>query len=178
MSKNNTVYNNDSVKLLLETSKSEYDNEHNRTTIIDSKTGIALPIISAYALALAQMNNYKLLLNISVENLSDLIIAILLLFTYTASLILSLVAVIMMVKVISMRNYSVIKVRDLYNNNYLKENDIYISIKLVQLYISATENNKATNDSRIPLYKKAWIITVVSIVLFVVFLIVNNYIFS
>lgn len=178
MSENETVFDNNSVKLLLETSKSEYDNEHNRTTIIDSKTSIALPIISAYALALAQLNNYKLLFAISVERFADLIIALLLFVTYTASLILALVAVIMMVKVISMRNYSVIKVRDLYDNNYLTQNEVYFSIKLVQLYISATENNKTTNDSRIPLYKKGWIVTVVSIILFVIFLIVNNYIFS
>ena len=46
----------DSVELLLETAKSEYDSEHNRSTIIDTKTGISLPIIAAYFIALAQMN--------------------------------------------------------------------------------------------------------------------------
>ncbi len=178
MSENDTVYDNNSVKLLLETSKSEYDNEHNRTTIIDSKTSIALPIISAYALALTQLNNYKSLFSISVKNFVDLIIPSMLFVTYTASLILALLAVIMMVKVILMRNYSVIKVCDLYDNNYLTKNEVYISIKLIQLYISATENNKTTNDSRIPLYKKGWIVTVFSIILFVIFFLINNYIFS
>lgn len=41
-------FNVRSVELLLETAKSEYDNKHNRTSIIDSKTNISLSIISAF----------------------------------------------------------------------------------------------------------------------------------
>ena len=46
-------FNDDSISLLLDVAKHEYDNEHNRTSVIDTKTSIALPIISAYFLALA-----------------------------------------------------------------------------------------------------------------------------
>ena len=52
-------FKDESVELLLKTSKSEYENEHNRTSIIDSKTNISLPIISAFFLALIQLNDYK-----------------------------------------------------------------------------------------------------------------------
>ncbi len=38
-----TEFNKKTVELLPETAKAEYDNEHNRTSIIDSKTNIFLP---------------------------------------------------------------------------------------------------------------------------------------
>ena len=55
------------VEVLLSTAKSEYENEHNRTSVIDSKTSIALPIVSAYFLALAPMNDFKSIFDVKIE---------------------------------------------------------------------------------------------------------------
>lgn len=169
-------FNIDTVKVLLDTAKSEYDNEHNRTSVIDSKTSIALPIISAYCLALAQMNDYKAIFTMQINSFRDMLIPSCLFLTFTISLLLALISVIMMVKVIKMRDYHVIKVEDLYDNDYFQEEPLFLSIKLIELYIEATELNKSANDNRIPLYKKGWILTVVSIVLFVTYVIVKNYV--
>lgn len=169
-------YNNDTVKVLLDTAKSEYSNEHNRTSVIDSKTSIALPIISTYCLALAQMNDYKAIFTTEIKSFKDLLIPSCLFLTFTISLLLTLISVIMMVKVIKMRDYYVIKVEDLYDNDYFQEEPLFLSIKLIELYIEATELNKSGNDNRIPLYKKGWVLTVVSIVLFVTYVIVKNYV--
>ena len=170
----NVKYNTNSTGLLLETAKSEYDNEHNRTSVIDSKTSIALPIISTYFLALAQMNDYKTIFTFNINSFKDLIIPILMFLTYTSSLALELIAVIMLAKVISMKDYNTIKVQDLYDNDYLAEEPIFLTIKLTNLYIEATNFNRKSNDLRVPLYKKGWLLTVVSIVLFVIYIIIKN----
>ena len=169
-----TAFKLDSVELLLETAKSEYESEHNRTTIIDTKIGISLPIISAYFIALAQMNNYKEIFTFSISSFWDILIPSLLFITYTASLLLSLISVLMMVAVIITRDYNSIKPLDLYNNDYLQNEKIILSIRLLSLYIKATINNKAQNDKRIPLYRKSWVFSVVSIILFVIYIIIKN----
>ena len=162
------------VEVLLSTAKSEYENEHNRTSVIDSKTSIALPIISAYFLALAPMNDFKSILDVKIEKFVDVIIPAVTLLTYVGSLALAFVAVVMMVKVVTTREYNTIKTADLYDEDFLKHKKIALEIKLIQLYIEATQNNKAENDSRIPLYKKGWLLTTISIVLFVAYVIVKN----
>jgi len=167
-------FNSDSVNLLLETAKSEYESEHNRTSVIDSKAGISLPIISAYFLALAPMNNYKEIFLTKVSSFLDLLIPLALLITYTASLILSFISVILMVKVITTRKYMNVEHADLYDENYLKNDIIFISIKLFLLYTETTENNKTKNNARIPLYRKSWLLTIISIISFVVYIIICN----
>ena len=162
------------VEVLLSTAKSEYENEHNRTSVIDSKTSIALPIISAYFLALAPMNDFKSIFDIKIGKFVDVIIPAVTLLTYVGSLALAFVAVVMMVKVVTTREYNTIKTADLYDEDFLKHKKIALEIKLIQLYIEATQNNKAENDSRIPLYKKGWLLTTISIVLFVAYVIVKN----
>ncbi len=168
-------FNDESVELLLSTAKSEYENEHNRISVIDSKTSIALPIISAYFLALAQMNDFKTIFTVHIEKFADIIIPTISLLTYSGSLILSFIAVMMMVKVVTTRDYNTIKPIDLYDEDYLKNKKTALEIKLIQLYIEATQNNKSENDSRIPLYKKGWLLTTISIVLFVIYVIIKNY---
>ena len=168
-------FNDEAVELLLSTAKSEYENEHNRTSIIDSKTSIALPIVSAYFLALAPMNNFKAIFNVEIEKFLDIIIPAITLLTYVGSLSLAFVAVMLMVRVVTTREYNTIKPADLYDEDYLKNKKISLEIKLIQLYIEATQNNKAENDSRIPLYKRGWLLTTISIVLFVIYVIVKNY---
>ena len=162
------------VEVLLSTAKSEYENEHNRTSVIDSKTSIALPIISAYFLALAPMNDFKSIFDVKIEKFVDVIIPAVTLLTYVGSLALAFVAVMMMAKVVTTREYNTIKTADLYDEDFLKHKKIALEIKLIQLYIEATQNNKAENDSRIPLYKKGWLLTTISIVLFVAYVIVKN----
>lgn len=162
------------VEVLLSTAKSEYENEHNRTSVIDSKTSIALPIISAYFLALAPMNDFKSIFDVKIEKFVDVIIPAVTLLTYVGSLALAFVAVMMMAKVVTTREYNTIKIADLYDEDFLKHKKIALEIKLIQLYIEATQNNKAENDSRIPLYKKGWLLTTISIVLFVAYVIVKN----
>lgn len=169
-----TEFDINTVETLLETAKSEYDNEHSRTTVIDTKIGISLPIVAAYFIALAQINNYKEIFAFSILSFWDVFIPSLLFLSYTFSLVLSLISILMMVHVIIMRDYYTIKPRVLYDNDYLSNKKVFLSIELLSLYIEATENNKVQNDSRVPIYRKSWILSVVSIILFVIYIIIKN----
>ena len=86
-------FKDESVELLLKTSKSEYENEHNRTSIIDSKTNISLPIISAFFLALIQLNDYKAIFRLPTCTFLQWLLPAALFITYTAALILGLLSV-------------------------------------------------------------------------------------
>ena len=53
-----------SGEVLLEIAKSEYQNEFNRSSVLDTKIGIALPIIATYFFLILQykvLDNYSLL---------------------------------------------------------------------------------------------------------------------
>lgn len=167
-------FNMDSVNLLVSTAKSEYESEHNRTSIIDSKAGISLPIVSAYFLALAPMNNYKDIFLMKINCFWNLLIPAFLFITYTVSLILSFISVLMMVRVITTREYMTITPSDLYDENYLQNDQVFLSIKILSLYIETTENNKLKNDKRIPLYRNSWLLTIISIISFVIYIIIIN----
>ena len=159
----------------METTKNEYENENNRTSVIDTKVSIALPIISGYFLAIAPMNNYKSIFSAKILTFSDCIIPTLLFVTYSVSLILALISVIDMVKVITTRAYNRLNPRDLYNDNFMKYDERVLSIQLIKLYINATEKNKSVNDNRIPLYKSGWLLTTISIISFVIYVIIKNF---
>lgn len=92
-------FKDESVELLLKTSKSEYENEHNRTSIIDSKTNISLPIISAFFLALIQLNDYKAIFRLPTCTFLQWLLPATLFITYTAALILGLLSVFLMTRV-------------------------------------------------------------------------------
>lgn len=55
----NSEINSASIELLRNAAQNEYSNEYERTRTMAAKARIALPIIAAYFLALAQMNDYK-----------------------------------------------------------------------------------------------------------------------
>ncbi|MCH5200581.1 MAG: hypothetical protein J1F60_06430 [Oscillospiraceae bacterium] len=173
--KSNLEYNDEAIKLLLDTAISEYNNEHNRTSVIDSKVSISLPIVSAYFLSLASANDYKLIVEMPIIKFTDGLLMVLLLVSYIFSLIFALIAVLYLIDAIKTRDYKVIQPSALYDNDYLKFDHKVMSIKLIKLYIEAFESNKAKNDLRIPMYSNGWHFTIKSIVLHVISIILKNF---
>ena len=171
---NNTLFDERSIDVLLNTAKTEYDNENSRVSVIYSKTGISLPIIAAYFLALAQMNDYKSIYMSKINSFSDIIIPLIMFLSYTISLVLVILAVFFMSRVIMTHGYSTINPSDLYDNEYLTEHPVFITTKLITLYISASTFNKKQNSLRVKLYRRGWLFTAISIFLFVIYIILKN----
>lgn len=162
------------INLLRETAQDEYGHEHERTATIDAKAGIALPIIVAYFLALAQINNFTAIVEIDVHSLSQAIVPMVTLATYTISLVTAILAVIWMGRVVLTRDYSRINPKDLYSEDYLKKDSRVLSVKLLLLYFEAIENNRSANNKRAKLYQRGWLFSLISISCFVVYIIVKN----
>jgi hypothetical protein len=59
MDENVLIEDYESGEILLATAKSEYNNEHNRTTILDSKTNIVLTFSALLFVAMTQIVNIK-----------------------------------------------------------------------------------------------------------------------
>ena len=166
--------NQESLDVLLQTSKNEYENEHSRTSIIDNKTSIALPIMSAYFLALIPQNNLKQLFSVQLNTFFDFLLPSCLLLLYISSLVLAFLAVINIINVVMTKDYIAIDPYALYDEDYLFNDKKYIVIKLISLYIEASLSNKEVNDSRIPKYKKSWKFVIISICLFMAYMLMFN----
>lgn len=168
------VFKKDSVNLLLATAKAEYDNEHNRSSIIDTKTNISLPIISTFFLALVQLNNYKYIFSLPTETFSSWLLPATLFFSYTLALIFGMSSVFLMTRVIFTRNYKTLKIRDLYDEDYLKNDCIFFSTHIFHLYCDCTEYNKKQNDGRVKLYKHSWILMFATLCFYLIYIITKT----
>ncbi len=163
-----------SIQLLLETSQNEYRSEHDRTTTIDYKAGIALPILATYFLAITQMNDYKAILAIPTDSFSHSILLITLFLTYSASFLLSLISLIIMAKVLFAKNYYRLNPVELYTDENLTQNDDTFPIKIMHLYFKAIEFNRKANNLRVKLYQRSWLLTFFSVLCYVIYVITKN----
>ena len=167
-------FNDDSIKILLSTAKAEYDNEHNRTGIIDTKVSISLPIVSAFVLALVQQNNFKAIFALPSYTFLLLLKPSILFLTYTGALFTGLISVYSMTKVILTREYKTLCIRDLYDEDILKSTGVAYETWIIKLYCESTEHNKNENDIRTSIYRRGWKSAFVALILFVIFSILSN----
>lgn len=163
-----------SVELLYAIAQNEYSNEHERTNMIHSKAGIALPIISAYFLALIQMNDYKSMLAIMVTDFWSSMTAASLFLSYTISAALSLAAVVYMAKVAFTKGYMRMDPENLYTKDNLTLAHQDFVEKLIKIYFNAINFNINVNNERMKQYKKSWIYTFYSVLCFVVYIVIKN----
>jgi hypothetical protein len=167
-------FDSSSIELLRSAAQNEYCNEHERTSTIDNKAGIALPIVSAYFLSLAEMNDFKSIISAQVTDVSAILLAILSLSAFVIAMVFALLAIIWMTRVVFTREYRSLNPRDLYTEDYLKNDCRVLSIKLLQLYCEAIEHNRNENNIRVNLYQKSWIYVFISVICFVMYIIIKN----
>lgn len=166
--------NTRAAQLLLDMAQQEYGQENERISTIDYKAGIALPILAAYFLAYAQMNNFKQIFSLPISNFITALIPILLFVTYTAGLVLSMLSVFFMAKVVFAKPYHRINPIDLYKDENLTQGNKNFHYKVMQLYFEAIAYNRKANNERITLYQRSWILTFISVICFVIYIITKN----
>lgn len=162
------------AQLLLEMTQQEYGQEHERISTIDYKAGIALPILAAYFLAYAQMNNFREIFCLPITDFVTSLIPILLFVTYTAGLLLSMLSVFFMAKVVFAKTYHRINPIDLYKEENLTQGNTDFPYKVMQLYFEAIAYNRKANNERIDIYQRSWLLTFISVICFVVYIITRN----
>lgn len=166
--------NTEAIELLRNAAQTEYSNEHERTRTMDSKAGIALPIIATYFLALAQMNDFKAINEVQVTSYLSILVPTIVILTYSVALFMAFVAVVWMARVVFTREYVTINLYNLYSDDYMKADKLVLSIKFLELYFEAIEHNRNENNARVGMYQHSWVQTFISVICFVVYIIVRN----
>lgn len=164
----------EAIRLLTTIAQNEYDNEHKRTDTIDSKAGIALPIISAYFLKLTEMCDFKPYLSSEIHKLSDFIYPGLSLASYFSAIVFTILSVIWMARVVWAHKYARIEPKDFCTDKYLKGDTTNLSSEIMGCYISSYEFNSESNSARVKLYKRSWKFAFISLFFFVIFIVLKN----
>lgn len=161
-----------SGQALLEIAKSEYQNEFNRTSVLDTKIGIALPIIATYFFLVLQFDNMKLLLlsNIDCTNVATVLLFVSKPLIFLGTIISASFALIYLFRAIITHSYQTIDPRYFNDSNTMSQPEHIFSGVMVTYYIKAIEHNRNTNDKRVRLYRRGWISTMVSLGLFVAYI--------
>lgn len=167
-------FNPDSVQTLYDSAKDEYNSERERSSTIDTKASIALPVLSAFFLAVANECDYYALFKLPIGTLPELLIALCLFFLYTAALVFSAMSAAWAVRTIYPRTYTTLSSEHFYDEALLKEPAETIRIGIAAKLIEATQNNKEQNDTRMSLYSKGWIWGSVSAAAFVLYNVIYN----
>ncbi len=164
------IFNQDSIRLLLEASIASYNDERNRTKTIDGKSGISLPIISAFALTVVHAMKYKQIVAFSSTPFSKWLIPFSLFATYSIALGLVLVSVLFMTRAIFMQRYKALTPIYFYNKKALKdENKDLFSIELLREYIAISQFNEVQNNKRVKWYQLGWIFALGSLIAYILY---------
>ncbi|MBP3489068.1 MAG: hypothetical protein J6K53_11795 [Roseburia sp.] len=157
-----------SSKLLMDLAIEEYQNEHNRTSVIDTKINIALPIIATYVfLVLDRMNisDYgNQIKNNGIMN-TELQIGLLILIVLFA-----IVSMVFMFMTIKTNEYTILKVEDFYKPEYMALEEEMFCGAIIKYIIIASKQNKAVNDSRIKQYKMGLVMVGVSFLFYIFYM--------
>lgn len=161
-------------EILLETAKDEYHNEHQRTSVIDSKTNIVLSFSAVIFIAMMQAVNLKKIFSIKVTTFGDFVIPLILYISLIGALTAMVMSIISLVKCIFTKEYKTIDTAYFYNVKKLKYKERLYSTALAHFYIEATIINKNTNDERVRNYKRGVVLTISSVGFFVLYSVISS----
>lgn len=176
-----TVQNSEKKKLpsgpvLLDIARTEYQNERARTSTIDSKVGITLPIIATYFFLVLQYTDVKreFLAPIDMQSVATVLYSILPPLCYLASLIFSVLALMSLFRAITMQKYDAINAEYFRKTEFLEESQERFSAAMVKCFIVATNKNNDVNEKRCRFYVAGWRYVLISLIIFIVYVFLKH----
>ncbi len=165
-----------SSEILFEIVKSEYQNEFNRTSVIDTKVGITLPIIATYFFLVLQFKSIKQIFTtgVNIQNVATTLFSICNPLIYIATIVCAAIALIYLFRAIITQSYQTVDPRSFNDKEKMSHPKEVFSAVMVTYYIRALEHNHFTNDKRVRLYKRGWIFAMISLGLFVCYICLNQ----
>lgn len=164
-----------SGEVLYDISKSEYENEKKRTSILDSKINIVVSLTSVFFVAITQVLNLKKIFSINITSFSDVILPAILFLTIISSMVVSFISLFFFLKAIFTKEYKEIDPKYFYDINKLKKEKELYTITVAHFYIEATMVNKKENDNRVIIYQKGLKLLIVSIFLFSLYMLLKDF---
>ena len=165
-----------SGEVLFDIAKSEYQNELNRTSVIDTKIGVTLPIVATYFFILIQFESIRELF-LCEPNCKNVLTTIKSIFTpllFISAIIVGTISLVLLLCVITTHSYTTIDPSCFNSNEKMSLPPNVFSGVMVTYYIRATTYNRQTNDKRVKLYRRGWIAAMISLGLFVVYIFLSK----
>lgn len=162
-----------SAKLLLDITMQEYQNEHNRTSVIDTKTNIALPIIATYLFLILEKINIPYYEKQIEDEILSLMDAELQIGMIIIAIILAILSSISMFMTIKTDQYTILKVEDFYKPEYIVLEEDKFAAAIIHYIITASQENKKVNDDRVKKYKFGLVMVGCSLLAYMIYMILQ-----
>lgn len=164
------------AEILFDIAKSEYQNEFTRTSVIDSKVGVTLPIIATYFFLVLQFDSMReiFLTNPDTQNVAMMFWAICRPLIYIAAVVCAGIALMSLFRAIIAQAYQTIDPAYFHDKKTMSYSKNEFSAVVVTHYIEATTFNRSTNDLRIARYKRGWSFALISLFLFVCYVVFTH----
>lgn len=158
----------ESSEILLEIVKSEYQNEISRTSCIDTKVGITLPIITTYFFQVLQSKCVEKIFSdqINTQNIATILFSVCGPLIYVSTLVFAIVALICLFYAILTRPYRKVDAKCFNTRDKMSLSKNEFSAVMVTYFARALEHNHLTNDKRADLYQYGWIMSMYSLAFF------------
>lgn len=162
--------------VLLEIARAEYQNERTRTSTIDAKTGITLPIIATYFFLVLQYTDIKkeFLSPIDMQNIAAVLYSVLPPLCYLASLVFSAISLLYLFRTITMQEYEAINPEHFRQTEMLEETKERFSAAIIRPFIESTNKNHEVNSRRCRFYVLGWRYALISLAIFIVYVFLKH----
>ena len=166
-------YSYESSEMFLEVARLEYQNELDRTKVIDSKIAVAFPIIATYFFLAVQFSDLKKLVSAPIvsKSLLGATLGITIPFSYIAALFL---ASLFMFKAISTHSYQTVDPKQFNTAEQMSLPKEQFAAAFSTIYIRALEANSSQNNVRAKHYMRGWRLALISLSCFVIHVIVKK----
>ena len=160
------------AKLILDLAKKEYDDEINRTSVIDTKVNIALPIVSTYTFLvfdkIIKRKRFLLLDEISEEIFTFILICVLI----GICILGAILSLYNLFRCIKMNNYKVIRAEEFSDYATMNRPEGEVAGVSIDCFIKASQYNREINNCRAKKYQKGWNFAALSFVAYVIYIFV------
>ena len=164
-----TKNNPESINVLLETTRLEYEKEYQRIALIENKASISLPIIGGYFFALIKEVTPSSFNKINFSTFTDFLASVFLENSYCLSLVTVLIAIILVALILKPAKYKAMVPNDFNKDCFLQKEPSNISLEIIKKYIFSIEKNRKKNKQRAYFYLSGWIFAVFSLIMFMIY---------
>lgn len=161
-----------SSEILLEIARAEYQNEFSRTSVIDTKVGITLPIVVTYFFLVLQFESIreKFTTQLDTQNAATLLYSLLCPCIYIAAIICAGVALIYLFRAIITHTYKKVNLKCFNDKKTMSHSRNVFAAVMVTCFIQALEHNSLANNVRVALYRRGLSFAIVSLGFFVFYI--------
>ena len=162
--------------LFLDIVRAEYQNEKQRTSTIDSKVGITLPIVATYFFLVLQYTDIKKIFQnpVEIESVASVLYSVLPPILYLTTLVFAGFALFFLFRVISMHTYATVNIQYYNTPETIDRSPERFAAGIVDIFVEATMESSETNDLHTKLYKRGWRYALISLAFFVLYIFFNH----